>query len=162
MPSKPKKVMVVYERGPVSLVRSVPAPSGKAGAKELRAGPKGRGRMGRGDAGDQAHRRAPNERQASEGTLGPETQGGDRGDPLYRVSGLRHESSGRVRDQKNPARRIEEIRKAFEGRVAAETTAPEIEDWLGACSRIANWPTGQSTNCAELSRCSTSMANRRA
>jgi site-specific recombinase XerD len=34
------------------------------------------------------------------------------------------------RDQKNPPRRIEEIRKAFEGRVAAEITAPEIEDWL--------------------------------
>ncbi len=34
------------------------------------------------------------------------------------------------RDQKNPPRRIEEIRKAFGERVAAEVTAPEIEDWL--------------------------------
>jgi site-specific recombinase XerD len=38
--------------------------------------------------------------------------------------------SDEYRDQKNPPRRIEEIRKAFEGRGAAEITAPEIEDWL--------------------------------
>ena len=36
------------------------------------------------------------------------------------------------RDQKNPPRRIEEIRKAFEGRLAAEITPPEIEEWLAA------------------------------
>jgi site-specific recombinase XerD len=34
------------------------------------------------------------------------------------------------RDQKNPPRRIEEIRKAFEGRVADEITAPQVEEWL--------------------------------
>jgi len=55
----------------------------------------------------------------------------------------------KYRDQKNPPRRIEEIRKAFEGRVAAEITAPEIEDWLAGVR-------------AGLSRCSTSMANGRA
>jgi hypothetical protein len=32
------------------------------------------------------------------------------------------------RDQKNPPPRIEEIRKALEGREAAEVTAPELED----------------------------------
>jgi hypothetical protein len=36
------------------------------------------------------------------------------------------------RDQKNPPRRIEEIRKAFEGSLAAEITPPEIEEWLVA------------------------------
>jgi hypothetical protein len=36
------------------------------------------------------------------------------------------------RDQKNPPRRIEEIRNAFEGRVAAKITPPEIEEWLAA------------------------------
>jgi hypothetical protein len=34
------------------------------------------------------------------------------------------------RDQKNPPCRIVEIRKAFEGRAAAEVAAPKIEDWL--------------------------------
>jgi site-specific recombinase XerD len=34
------------------------------------------------------------------------------------------------RDQKNPPRRIEEIRKAFEGREAVEIKSPEIEAWL--------------------------------
>jgi site-specific recombinase XerD len=34
------------------------------------------------------------------------------------------------RDQKNPPRRIEEIRTAFEGRSAAGITAPNIEEWL--------------------------------
>ena len=36
------------------------------------------------------------------------------------------------RDQKNPPRRIRDIRKAFWGREAAAITAPEIEEWLGS------------------------------
>jgi site-specific recombinase XerD len=34
------------------------------------------------------------------------------------------------RDQVNPPRRIEQIRNAFAGRIAAEVTTPEVEDWL--------------------------------
>jgi integrase len=41
------------------------------------------------------------------------------------------------RDQKNPPRRIRDIRKAFWGREAANVVAPEIEEWLAGVQEDA-------------------------
>jgi site-specific recombinase XerD len=130
VPPKPKKVMGVYERGPGNWCGRYRSPEGKLVRKSF-----GADRRAAVDWVDEARvtRRT--------GTL-PTSAKPKREIPVeiertVSVSRLCAEYSKYIRDhldeyrdQKNPPRRIRDIRRAFWGREAAGVTAPEIEEWL--------------------------------
>ncbi|MBB5330583.1 tyrosine-type recombinase/integrase [Tunturiibacter gelidoferens] len=130
MPPKPKKVIGVYEREPGNWCGRYRSPEGKLVRKSF-----GRDRRAAVDWVNAAKviRRvgrlptsAKSQKEASNNVGSIATMDLLCAEFLSYIQGHPEE----YRDQKNPPRRIEEIRKAFEGKVAAEITAPQIEEWL--------------------------------
>ena len=130
MPPKPKKVMGVYEREPGNWCGRYRPPKGNLVRKSF--GPDRRAAVEWVEE-MRVIRRTGELPTSAKRAKGPSVQK----DEVVTVATLCSAFLAYVkshpdeyRDQKNPPRRIEEIRKAFEGRAAAEVTAPEIEDWL--------------------------------
>jgi site-specific recombinase XerD len=130
VPPKPKKVTGVYEREPGNWCGRYRGPDGKLVRKSF--GPDRRAAV---DWVEEARvlRRSGTLPSSAKPKKEPQVQKNG----VVTVAALCDEFLGYVqshseeyRDQKNPPRRIEEIRKAYEGRVAAEVTAPEIDEWL--------------------------------
>jgi site-specific recombinase XerD len=130
VPPKPKKVIGVYEREPGSWCGRYRSPEGKLVRKSF--GPDRRAAV---DWVEDARvlRRTGKLPESARRVKEPSVQEDEAVTVaelctafLVYVQGHPEE----YRDQKNPPRRIDEIDKAFEGRVAAEVTAPEIEGWL--------------------------------
>lgn len=156
VPPKPKKVMGVYEREPGNWFGRYRTPEGKLVRKGFgadrraaiewvdehkvirRAGeslptsvrvksiPVKRVRV-RGEKGLPDAVVAPTEVKRQEDPTGEPGSVGELGAEFLAYV---RSHPDEYRDQKNPPRRIREVCKAFEGREAAEITAPEIEEWL--------------------------------
>src|ERR1700733_5341780 len=132
MPPKPKKVMGVYEREPGHWCGRYRPPQGKLVRKSF--GPDRRAAVQWVEEMRVIRRRGElptSAKRANEPSI--------QKDEVVTVATLCTAFLAYItshpeeyRDQKNPPRRIEEIRKAFEGRLAAEITPPEIEEWLAA------------------------------
>jgi site-specific recombinase XerD len=130
LPRAPKKVSGVYERGKDNWCGRFRTPEGKLIRKTF-----GRDRQAAIDWVETAR----SIRRSGEGDLPTsaraevkvETEGVVTTDVLC-AEFLSYVQSNpdEYRDQANPPRRIEEVRKAFEGREAATVTSPEIEAWL--------------------------------
>jgi site-specific recombinase XerD len=130
VPPKPKKVVGVYEREPGNWCGRYRSPEGKLVRKSF-----GRDRRAAVDWVDAARvtRRtgtlptsAKTQKEASASVVGVATVDVLCAEFASYIQGHPEE----YRDQNNPPRRIEEIRNAFEGKTAAEITAPQIEEWL--------------------------------
>jgi site-specific recombinase XerD len=130
MPRKPKKVVGVYEREPGNWCGRYRSPEGKLVRKSF--GPD-RGAAVAWVEDARVIRRTGKLPTSAK----PKKEEPAKPDALVTVDVLSAEFVAYVtsrpdeyRDQKNPPRRIEEIRKAFTGREASGINAPEIEEWL--------------------------------
>jgi site-specific recombinase XerD len=132
VPRKPAKVVGVYERAPGVWCGRYRTPEGKLVRKTF-----GRDRQAAVDWVDESR----SIRRSGEGVLPTSAKAKKRvpveTEGVLSISRLCSEFSKYIRehpeeyrDQKNPPRRIRDIRKAFWGRKAASVTAPEIEEWL--------------------------------
>jgi site-specific recombinase XerD len=132
LPPKPKKVKGVYEREPGNWCGRYRSPEGKLVRKSF--GPDRRAAIDWVDAARVIRRTGTLPTSAKlVKEVPPKTN------RVVSVSRLCAEFSKYIRehpeeyrDQKNPPRRIKDIRKAFWGREAAAIAAPEIEEWLAS------------------------------
>lgn len=132
MPPKPKKVKGVYEREPGNWCGRYRSPDGKLVRKSF--GPDRKAAVAWVEDARVIRRTGTLPTSAKPKKEVPAAAVG-----VVSISLLCAEFSKYVRehpeeyrDQKNPPRRIRDIRKAFWGREAAGVTAPEIEEWLGS------------------------------
>jgi site-specific recombinase XerD len=130
MPRAPKKVVGVYEREPGNWAGRYRTPEGKLVRKSFGrdrqaaiAWVEDARRVRRSGDGDLATSARNEVKPKIEGVVTIDTLCAEF---LAYIKATPEE----YRDQKNPPRRIEEIRLAFEGREAAAVMSPEIEAWL--------------------------------